>query len=95
MLKLVGMLLRLYRPKIQCRSCGYTGRADLRYRTLLPWLALMTIAAALYIAFAAVFLGAGFYFLPNWIVGIPFALVALHFLFLWTPDLFCPNCGRS
>ena len=95
MIKLVGMLLRVYNPKIDCRSCGYGGVADMRYRTLLPWLALMTIGAAMYIAMAAVYCWAGFYFLLNWVVGVPFALLALYFLILYTPDLSCPKCDRS
>ena len=95
LLKLIGMLLRVYYPRMHCRSCGYHGIADMRYRMLLPWLALMLIGSAMYLAFAAVYCWAGFYFIPNWVVGIPAACLALYFIFIYTPDLFCPKCSRS
>jgi hypothetical protein len=92
MLKLIGMLLRIYHPPFRCSSCGYVGTADMRYRTLLPWLGLMTVALVLYVGFAGVYLWAGFYFLPNWLVGILFASTAAYFTFFASPDLSCPKC---
>ena len=94
MLKLIGMLLRLYHPSITCKACGYVGVADMRYRSLLPWLGIMLLAACLYVAMATVFVWAAGYFALNWPVGIFFSLVAAHFIFLHTPDLGCPECDR-
>ena len=94
MLKMIGMLLRLHRPTIRCRSCGYTGVADLSYANLVPWLAIMIAASVLYIAIASVFVWAAFYFSLNWPVGIFFTLIAAYFVLCHSPDLGCPVCNK-
>lgn len=94
MLKLIGMLLRLYHPSITYRSCGYIGVADMRYRVLLLWFALMLVALVFYVAIASLFVWAALWFSLNWPVGIFSAAVAFHFLVFHTPDLSCPKCER-
>jgi hypothetical protein len=94
MLKLIAMMFRLYRPTLTCRLCGYKGVADMSYRTLVPWFAIMVLGLLLYTAMAALFVWAAIYFALNWPVGIFFACVAVYF-FAWSnPDLSCPNCKR-